>query len=76
MRQNGSENLYDLITSRFVTQNNHSDPRFLDTFDGSTEKFMENANLFPDKFSDLEGRVVRLALFNYKPYTIWEQTVK
>ncbi|XP_031626626.1 uncharacterized protein LOC116342942 [Contarinia nasturtii] len=62
---------YDLITSQFVGQYNTSEPRLLDTFDIASGTLIENANLFPDKFSNLQGRLLRIALFNYKPYTIW-----
>ncbi|XP_049286717.1 probable glutamate receptor [Anopheles funestus] len=30
-----------------------------------------NTNLFPNRRTNLRGRYVRLAIFNYEPYTIW-----
>lgn len=59
-----------------MTRYNSTDPRVLDTFDVATEKFVENANLFPEKMSNLEGRIMRIALFNYKPYAIWQEVVR
>ena len=67
--------LYDLITHQFVGRFNNTSPILLDTFYGRNTTFKQNANLFPDKLSNLEQRIVRLALFNYKPYTVWEEVV-
>lgn len=66
---------FDLITSTFVGQSDNTNTRILDTYTATTQKFTKNADLFPDKFSNLHKRIVRLALFNYKPYTIWEEVV-
>lgn len=67
---------FDLITSQFVGRYNNTDPRLLDTFDGAAGKFSENSDLFPDKFSKLQGRTMRIALFNYNPYAIWQEVVR
>lgn len=72
---NIDENSFDLITSQFVGRFNNTSPMLLDTFYGRNTTFKQNANLFPDKLSNLQQRVVRLALFNYKPYTVWEEVV-
>nr|QGW45449.1 ionotropic receptor 41a [Bradysia odoriphaga] len=64
---------YDLITSTFVSRYNSQDRRLLDTFDTLNERFVDNANLFPEKFSDLEGRPVRLAMLSYNPNSLWEK---
>lgn len=66
---------FDLITSRFVSEENNNDSLILDTFDVLSGSFDKNADLFPNKFMNLEGRIVRVALFNYKPYAIWEEVV-
>lgn len=71
-----SDDTFDLITSRFVTRNNGNDSLYLDTFYGANEQFSSEATLFPNKFTDLDGRILRLALFNYKPYTIWDEVVR
>lgn len=69
------EKFFDLTTSRFVTQRNSIDSRHLDTFNVLNGSFVENADLFPNKFSNLEERIIRVALFNYKPYSIWMEVV-
>lgn len=66
---------FDLITSQFIGRYNNTDPRLLDTFDITSGKFVENVELFPEKFSNLQGRIMRIALFNYMPYAIWEEVV-
>lgn len=73
--RSNEDRFFDLITSQFVTQRNSIEDVHLDTFDASNGSFVENADLFPNKFSDLEGRIIRVALFNYKPYTIWMEVV-
>lgn len=65
-----------LFTSRFVSRYNSQEPRLLDIFHVRNETFIDNANLFPDKFSDLEGRPVRLAMLSYNPNSLWEKVVK
>lgn len=71
-----TDDAFDLITSRFVTRNNANDSLYLDTFYGANGEFANDAMLFPNKFSNLEGRVLRLALFNYKPYSMWYEVVR
>lgn len=73
---NSDGTLFDLITSQFVGRYNNTDPRLLDAFDVTTGKFSKNTNLFPDKFSKLQGRTMRIALFNYNPYAIWQEVVR
>ncbi|XP_052869319.1 uncharacterized protein LOC128274994 [Anopheles cruzii] len=36
-----------------------------------TEPLQDRVNLFPNKRRDLRGRDMRLAIFNYQPYTVW-----
>lgn len=67
---------FDLISSQFYGRYNNSNPRLLDTFNVEKGIFVENVNLFADKLSNLQGRQMRVALFNYKPYTIWEKVVR
>lgn len=71
-----TDDTFDLITSRFATRYNANDSLYLDTFDGANGEFASDAILFPNKFSNLEGRIMRVALFNYKPYTIWYEVVR
>lgn len=71
-----NDDTFDLVTSRFVTRNNGNESLRLDTFYGATGKFASDALLFPNKFNDLEGRIMRVALFNYKPYSMWNEVVR
>ncbi|EAT48971.1 AAEL000007-PA [Aedes aegypti] len=63
----------DLMTNRFVTQDHHHELILLDRFVPSLGTFMYASDLFPNKLHDLEGRFLRLALFKYHPYTIWNE---
>lgn len=68
---------YDLITSKFVGRYDNTAPRLLSTFNVVDGTFDQNADLFPDKTaSNLEERVVRFAIFNYKPYGYWKEVVR
>ncbi|XP_055694767.1 uncharacterized protein LOC129796671 [Lutzomyia longipalpis] len=58
---------FDLVTSSFAGRFNNTHPIVLDHFGAAN--FARNTNLFPDKLSNLQRRNLRLALFNYKPYT-------
>lgn len=66
---------FDLITSQYVGRFNNSAARYLDSFDATKATFVHNANLFPDKLANLQGLSIRLALFNYIPYAVWELVV-
>lgn len=66
---------YDLITHQFTTRYNQTNVIYLDTFDCESKIFSMNANLFPYKLKNLNGREIRLALFNYKPYTLYKKVV-
>lgn len=65
-----------MITSRFATRCNGNDSLYLDTFYGANRQFANDAILFPNKFTNLDGRIMRVALFNYKPYSIWGEVVR
>lgn len=72
---------YDLITTRFAGRHpeHAADAVRLGTFqvDGSSRRgFVGAKSLFPDKVRSLDGRIVRLAMFNYKPYSVWEEVVR
>lgn len=71
----GQDDSYDLITNTFTGRWNTNLPLLLDAFNGESEQFEENANLFPDKTIDLNGQVVRIAMFGYKPYAFWKEVV-
>lgn len=63
----------DLFTNRFTSRDNSNDLILLDTYILSQNTFVHGNNLFPDKLKDLEGKYVRLAIFNYSPYTLWNE---
>lgn len=66
---------FDLITSQNVGRSNNIAARYLDSFDGTKSTFVYNANLFPDKLANLQGRSIRVALFNYPPNAVWKLVV-
>lgn len=68
-------NSYNLVTSKFVGQFNNTSSILMDIFYGETISFMHNRNLFLNKLSNLEKRIIKFAIFNYKPYTIWVEVV-
>ncbi|KOB75066.1 Ionotropic receptor [Operophtera brumata] len=61
--------LYDLVTHEFVSLDNDQ-PLYLDQWDSCTQKFIKNVNLFPHDLKNLNGRIVRVACFTYKPYSL------
>ncbi|XP_058129904.1 uncharacterized protein LOC131284269 [Anopheles ziemanni] len=68
----------DLLTGQFELQPTDSDGWIvLDSFSlvAEAEAATTRAgwNLFPNKRTDLRGRFLRLAIFNYEPYTIWKE---
>lgn len=74
--ENTCFNTFDLTTSKFVGRFDNTKPLLLDTYNGRNSSFIENSNLFPNKMTNLHQRVVRMALFNYKPYAIWVEVVR
>lgn len=68
-------NSYNLVTSKFVGQFNNTSSILMDIFYGETISFKHNRNLFLNKLSNLEKRIIKFAIFNYKPYTIWVEVV-
>lgn len=66
---------YDLITNTFSGRWNTNLPVHLDIFDGQLGQFVKNVNLFPDKTTNLNERILRIAMFGYKPYAFWEEVV-
>ncbi|XP_055633891.1 glutamate receptor ionotropic, delta-1-like [Toxorhynchites rutilus septentrionalis] len=63
----------DLFTNRFTSRENFHDLILLDSYIPSQDVFLIGNNLFQDKLNDLEGKFVRLAIFNYSPYTLWNE---
>ncbi|XP_058817468.1 uncharacterized protein LOC131680775 [Topomyia yanbarensis] len=63
----------DLITKKFVSGENDRDIIILDSYIPSRGSFVHKRHLFPDKLQNLEGQLLRLAIFNYSPYTVWRE---
>lgn len=63
---------YDLGTHKFVGVSGNNDLVILDSWNGDDNTFEKNANLFPDKISNMQGRKLNVATFTYKPYSILE----
>lgn len=61
--------VYDLVTHKFVGPDNNDMPIFLDRWN-SCSSFQYNANLFPHDMSKLDGKIVTVTCFTYKPYVL------
>lgn len=61
---------FRFITHRFVGTNRNDDVIVLDYWYSSNMSFSMNNNLYPDKITDMQGKVFKMATFNYKPYSI------
>lgn len=64
------ETTFQLITHRFVGTTGNEDIVQLDVWHSRNFSFETGANLFPDKITDMQGRIFKMATFNYKPYSI------
>lgn len=73
-----SEEAFKLSTTKFVGKKQESLTLItlteLQLNENPEEKF-SNVDLYPDKLSNMQGREVVLALFNYMPYVLWKETV-
>uniref|UniRef100_A0A182Q9U2 Ionotropic glutamate receptor C-terminal domain-containing protein n=1 Tax=Anopheles farauti TaxID=69004 RepID=A0A182Q9U2_9DIPT len=67
------ENRVDLLTSVYETDE-AGVWMLLDSFNVplASSSGLSAVNLFPDKRTNLRGRYLRLAIFNYEPYTLWQ----
>ncbi|XP_049866253.1 ionotropic receptor 21a-like [Pectinophora gossypiella] len=62
---------YDLVTHKFVGRDDEVSMReYLDKWDSCTKEFERGANLFPNDISNLQGKIVKVGCFTYKPYVI------
>ncbi|XP_075168532.1 ionotropic receptor 41a [Haematobia irritans] len=69
--QRSSTNFFELKTNKFKgPKRDASKLILLDRFYGNNGTFQSNANLYPDKLSNLEGREVIVAGFDYHPYFV------
>jgi len=72
-----NDEVFKFSTTQFAGNNNDS-AMLLHLYDlplNESFESLSNVNLFPDKLSDMKGREISLALFNYMPYTIWKEVV-
>lgn len=67
---------FDLITHKYVGIEHTSEPVHLTTYDGHSRTFHnDSVNLFSNKMLNLEGKHIKVATLEYKPYTILRKTV-
>ncbi|CAD7014181.1 unnamed protein product [Ceratitis capitata] len=68
-RSIGNPALFDLKTNKFVGSRADNPKQLypLDRFNAESNTFQYGNDLFPDKLSDLQGREVILAAFDYRP---------
>ncbi|KAK5648841.1 hypothetical protein RI129_003733 [Pyrocoelia pectoralis] len=66
-----SEN-YNLLTHQYVGREGNNNPQILDYWFGNNRSFLNGAHLYPEKLRNQQGRALRCATFNYKPYSIIE----
>ncbi|XP_052565949.1 glutamate receptor ionotropic, delta-2-like [Culex pipiens pallens] len=63
----------DVVTNKFTGRDTQQEVILLDSYIPSLGTFLYGNDLFPDKLLDLKGRFLRLAIFNYSPYTFWNE---
>lgn len=69
--------MFEFYTTNFVG-NNHSECLYLLAFaavDDEFEEISSNIDLFPEKVTNMQGKEVVLAIFNYLPYVLWKEVV-
>nr|AVH87292.1 ionotropic receptor 4 [Holotrichia parallela] len=70
-RFGSEESVFDLYTHKYVgPEGSTEDVIWLDRWYSTNETFMVNANLYPDKLQNQQGRSLKIATFTYKPYSI------
>ena len=80
MNYNKNSRNFNFMTTKFVGPNAQSselweiislDLNCVQNF----KNHLKTTNLFPIKVKNLHEREIRLAIFNYMPYTIWKEVV-
>lgn len=61
---------FTLLTHTYVGKTNNDDVVQIDAWYSQNRSFLKNEYLFPDKITDMQGRVIKFATFTYKPYAI------
>lgn len=62
--------MYTLWTHQYVGMKNNNKRIFLDFWYSKSKKFKFNNNLFPNKLLNQKGRGLKMATFQYEPYSI------
>lgn len=70
--EGSNETSYELGTQKYLSNIDNSELIILDVWSSESRSFEKKANLFPDKVSNMQGRTIKMATFNYKPYSIFE----
>ncbi|XP_060658240.1 uncharacterized protein LOC132792781 [Drosophila nasuta] len=75
VRDSPNNSTFELKTNKYVGPRAEQPAQLLllDVYDASEQHFRLNNCLFPDKLSDLQGREVIVAGFDYRPYTVIKQ---
>ena len=69
--------MFEFYTTNFVGTEN-SECLYLLAFAAVDDEFEEistNIDLFPEKITNMHGKEVVLAIFNYLPYVLWKEVV-
>lgn len=70
---------FKLLTTKFVGIDAHESLNLLTLAEfylhDDFTKILFNMNLYPEKLSNMHGKEVVLALFNYLPYVLWKEVV-
>lgn len=68
---NDTNDRVDLLTHRFSGSGDIASREvILDTYIVDERRFELGANIFPDKVKDLQGKVLKVAVFHYPPYAV------
>ncbi|XP_056641070.1 glutamate receptor ionotropic, delta-2-like isoform X2 [Diorhabda sublineata] len=62
--------VYELWTHKYTGLQNNSEKVLLDVWYSLNESFSYGANLYPNKLKNQMSRVLKMATFQYEPYTI------
>lgn len=70
MKWNESSQVYSIWTHKYTGRTGNNKPFLLDKWFTENASFLHNNNLFPNKLSNHEGRMLKLAVFPYEPYVV------
>uniref|UniRef100_A0A1A9WSE8 Ionotropic glutamate receptor C-terminal domain-containing protein n=1 Tax=Glossina brevipalpis TaxID=37001 RepID=A0A1A9WSE8_9MUSC len=61
---------FELWTQKYVGTVGNLDAKHLDTYLGRERTFIKNTELYPNKLTNLEGRIIRIGSHTYLPYVV------